>query len=214
MSGRPRTAIGTYGTVHVRRVAARRFRARTRFRDADGQLREVKATAVTRNRAIAELKERLVKRPGYGTGGALSLRSPFTDLAELWLAELEGRDISEGTKDNYRDDLRVHVRPYFEGYTLGEITTGRVETFLKQQSAVSYSRAKHTRTLLNQLFGYALRNDAVGRNPVEGTSPLKRPKGTPQALTLEQIAAIRAAAAAWRTGPNVKGPKPTGRFGT
>lgn len=65
--------------------------------------------------------------------------------------------------------------------------------------------------MLNQLFGYALRNDAIGRSPVEGASPLKRPKGTPQALTLEQIAAIRAAAAAWRTGPNVKGPKPDGQ---
>jgi integrase len=211
MSGRPRTSIGTYGSVHVRRVGANRYRARTRFRDADGQLREVKATAATRNRAIAELKGRIVNRPGYGNSGTLSLRSPFGDLAELWLTELEGRDISEGTKDNYRDDLRVHVRPFFEGYALGEITTGRVETFLKQQSAVSYSRAKHTRTLLNQLFGYALRNDALGRNPVEGTSPLKKPKGTPQALTLEQVAAIRVAAARWRTGPNVMGPKPDGQ---
>ncbi|MFT4264082.1 MAG: tyrosine-type recombinase/integrase [Nocardioides sp.] len=141
----------------------------------------------------------------------LSLRSPFVDLAELWLAELATRDISEGTKENYRDDLRVHVRPYFEGYTLGEITTGRVETFLKSQSAVSYSRAKHTRTLLNQLFGYALRNDAMPRNPVEGTSSLHRPKGSPQALTADQIAAIRRAAAVWRTGPGVKGPKPDGQ---
>lgn len=211
MSGRPRTSIGTYGAVNVRRLGTSRYRAHTRFRDADGQLREVKATARTRNRAIADLKGRLAARPGYGTGGTVSLRSPFGDLAELWLTELEGRDISEGTKDNYRDDLRVHVRPYFEGYALGEITTGRVEIFLKQQAAVSYSRAKHTRTLLNQMFGYALRNDALGRNPVEGTSPLRRPKGTPQALTLEQIAAIRHAAAAWRTGPGVRGPKPDGQ---
>jgi integrase len=208
MSGRPRTTIGTYGSIHVRRVSAQRYRARTRYRDLDGQLREVKATAATRNRAIADLKERLVTRPGYGSGGALNLRSPFADLAELWLAELEGRGISEGTKENYRDDLRVHVRPFFEGYALGEITTGRVETFLKQQAAVSYSRAKHTRTLLNQLFGYALRNDALPRNPVEGTSRLTKPKGAPQAMTLEQIQRIRVAAAAWRTGPDVKGPKP------
>lgn len=211
VSGRPRTAIGTYGEVNVRRTGSGRYRAHTRFRDVDGRLREVKATAPTRNRAIADLKERLVRRSGYGNGGTLSLQSPFGDLAELWLAELEGRDISEGTKDNYRDDLRVHVRPFFDGYSLGEITTGRVETFLKEQAAISHSRAKHTRTLLNQVFGYALRNDALGRNPVEGTSPLKKPKGAPQALTLEQIAAIRRAAALWRTGPNVRGPKPDGQ---
>jgi integrase len=211
MSGRPRTAIGTYGSISVSRARMKVFVAHTRFRDADGRLREVTASATTRNRAIAELKERLQRRPGYGQGGQLSLRSPFGDLAELWLAELEQRDISEGTKDNYRDDLRLHVRPFFENYTLGEITTGRVEIFLKQQAAVSYSRAKHTRTLLNQLFGYALRHDALARNPVEGTSPLKKPKGSPQALTIEQIAAIRRAAAQWRTGPDVKGPKPDGQ---
>jgi integrase len=154
------------------------------------------------------LGDRLLNRPGYGSGGLLNLSSHFTDLAELWLAELELREISEGTKENYRDDLRVHVGPHFENYTLGEITTGRVEAFLKSQAAVSYSRAKHSRTLLNQLFGYALRHDALARNPVEGTSPLRKPRGAPQALTLEQIAAIRTAAAAWRTAPDRKGPKP------
>ena len=126
------------------------------------------------------------------------------------MADLEGREISDGTKDNYRDDLRVHVRPFFENYTLGEITTARVEVFLKQQADVSYSRAKHTRTLLNLMIGFALRHDAIGRNPVEGTSPLKKPKGKPEALSLAQVMRIRDAADAWRAGPNVMGPRPDG----
>ncbi|WP_310529224.1 hypothetical protein, partial [Nocardioides sp.] len=140
----------------------------------------------------------------------LSLTSPFGDLAELWLADLALREISEGTKKNYRDDVRVHVRPFFDNYTLGEITTGRVESFLKAERVMSYSRAKHARTMLNLLFGFALRHDAIARNPVEGTSPLRKPKGSPEALTLDQIQRIRAAAAIWRTGPSVKGPKPDG----
>ena len=47
-----------------------------------------------------------------------------------------------------------------------------------------------------------------GRNPVEGTSPLHRSKGAPGALTLDQIQAIRAAAAQWRRGTDAKGPNP------
>ena len=210
MSGRPRLSIGTYGSIHVVQKGRGRFTAHTRYRDIDGWLRQVKATSTSRSNAVSELKTRLLTRPGHGRGGTLSLPSPFTDLAELWLADLAQREISEGTKQNYRDDLRVHVRPFFEHYTLGEITTGRVETFLKAELAMSYSRAKHARTMLNLLFGFAMRHDAMARNPVEGTSPLRKPKGSPEALTLDQIQRIRHAAAVWRTGPGVKGPKPDG----
>jgi integrase len=61
------------------------------------------------------------------------------------------------------------------------------------------------------LFGYALRHDAVSRNPVEGTSQLRRTKATPQALTIDQISAIRKAAAEWRSEPGLPGPKPDGQ---
>lgn len=205
--GRPRTPIGTYGAISIRQ-RGKHFVAETRFRDLDGRLRKVNATATSRSVARTTLKERLLVRPGHGSGGMLTLASPFGDLVELWLADLEVRDLTEGTRENYRDDLRLHVMPTFRAYTLGEITTGRVEWFLKQEAAVSYSRAKHSRTLLKLLFGFALRHDSIPRDPVEGTSPLKKPNPEPRALSLEQVAAIRAAAAVWRTGPDVKGPKP------
>ncbi len=208
MSGRPRTVLGTFGEVHVNRIATGRYRASTRFRDVDGRLRRVIATGSNARTATSLLKTRLVARCGYGSGGVLSLSSPFGDLVDLWLGDLEARDLAVNTKDNYRDDLRVHVRPFFEHYTLGEITTGRVEHFLKEEGAVSYSRAKHSRNILNQLFGFALRHDALPRNPLDGTSPLAKPKTEIRALTLEQIQAIRSAAAAWRREPSRRGPRP------
>jgi integrase len=182
-----------------------------RYRDLDGRLRKVTATAPTRRGAQMLLKERLASRAGFGSGGVLNVSSGFDELCDLWLADLDLRDISEGTRQNYRDDLRRYVRPAFERYTLSEITTGRVEWFLRAEAAASYSRAKHSRTLLNQMFDFALRHDAIGRNPVEGTSQLVRPRHEIRALTLEQVQAIRAAAAAWRVAPDVKGPRPDGR---
>jgi integrase len=188
-----------------------RYRALTRYRDLDGRLRRVMATGSSDRVARAKLKRKLVDRAGYGSGGVLSGSSSFGELCDLWLDDLEMRDISEGTKENYRDDLRLHVLPALESYALGEITTGRIEWFLRREAGVSHSRAKHSRTLLNQLFGFALRHDAIARNPVEGTSPLTRPKREIQALTIEQIQAIRRAAAAWRTGSGVPGPRPDGQ---
>ena len=175
--GRPRTAMGTFGQVHVTDLGGR-YRALTRFRDTDGRLRKVTATARSQRAAEALLKERLLTRSGYGTGGLLSMSSPFVDLTELWLADLQLRHISENTKENYRDDLRLHVRPFFEHYTLGEITTGRVEWFLKSERAVSYSRAKHSRTVLNQVFTFALRRPArlvysCGRSARRSDSPAR-----------------------------------------
>lgn len=208
MSGRPRTVIGTFGEVQVRHIATGRYRASTRYRDVDGRLRRVMATGSNAKAASSLLKGRLVDRRGYGSGGVLSLSSPFGDLVELWLGDLDSRDLAANTKENYRDDLRVHTRPFFEHYTLGEITTGRVERFLRAEAAVSYSRAKHSRNILNQLFGFALRHDALPRNPLEGTSPLAKPRTQVRALTLEQVQAIRAAAATWRREPSRKGPKP------
>lgn len=208
--GRPRTAIGTFGEIYVMRRNGR-WVAETRFRDTDGRLRKVTATAGSPRGATARLKERLRDRPGHAMGSVLDPSSSFMDLVTLWLADLERRDLADGTKDSYRDQLRLHVQPAFEHFTLGEITTGRVEWFLKAQASFSDSRARQSRTVLNLLFGYALRHDAIARNPVEGTSPLARRKTTPRALTLEQVAAIRAAAAAWRTEPGRPGPKPDGQ---
>src|SRR4051812_43676713 len=210
MAGRPRTAIGTFGAITVRRRDGCAI-AETRIRDTDGRMRHVRVRARTAEQARSRLKQRLLSRPGFESAGMLRPDSSFGGLADLWLADLERRDIAEGTKQHYRDQLRLHVRPAMEHYTLSEITTGRVEWFLKSQSAFSYSRGRQTRTLLNLLFAFALRHDAISRNPVEGTSPLRKPRGAPTALTLEQVAAIRAAAATWRTGPGQPGPKSDGQ---
>ncbi len=208
--GRPRTAIGTYGTISVRSRGAKCV-AHTRFRDLDGRMRKVEATASSAALARTLLKERLLNRTGFGSGGHLSVASPFPDLVALWLADLDLRDLAEGTKESYRDLVRLQIMPAFEHFTLGEITTGRVEWFLKSQASHTHSRAMHSRTMLNLLFSYALRHDAISRNPVEGTSQLRKPKSVPAALTPAQIVAIRKAAAQWRTGEALPGPKSDGQ---
>jgi hypothetical protein len=45
------------------------------------------------------------------SAGALRPTSSFDDLADLWLADLELRDLAVNTKENYRACLRLHVRP-------------------------------------------------------------------------------------------------------
>jgi integrase len=208
--GRPKTPIGAYGSINVRR-RGRSMVAEARVRDQDGRIRQIRVAGPTAAAARHGLKERLADRPEHHGGKSLRGSNSFADLAKLWLVDVELRDLAEGTRQNYRDILRLHVLPAFGHYTLGEITTGRVEWFLKTEAKVSPSQAKQSRTVLNLIFAFALRHDAISRNPVQGTSRLSRKKGDPQALTLEQIAAIRAAAATWRTDPKLPGPKSDGQ---
>jgi integrase len=209
-AGRPRTPIGTHGSISTRR-SGNRVIARTNVRDLDGRTRKVTASAPTAAAAKRRLLERLANRSSLPAPGVLRATSSFKTLAELWLADLELRDLSANTKENYRTTLRLHVLPAFEHYSLSEVTTGRVEWFLTRQAKVSASQAKQARMLLNMLFAFALRHDAVSRNPVEGTSQLRRVKSKPTALTIEQIAAIRVAAAQWRREPGLPGPRPDGQ---
>ena len=134
-------------------------------RDLDGRLRQVRASGPTAAAARTRLLEHIRERPSLPSAGVLRPTSSFADLADLWLADLELRDRAGNTKENYRTCLRLHVRPAFEHYTLAEVTTGRFEWFLAKQAKVSPSQAKQTRTMLNILFGYALRHDAIARNP-------------------------------------------------
>jgi hypothetical protein len=84
MPGRPRTAIGTCGTITVRRRDGRAI-AETRVRDADGRVRQVRVRARTAEQARSKLKQRLLSRPGFDSGGVLRPDSSFAEMAELWL---------------------------------------------------------------------------------------------------------------------------------
>lgn len=88
------------------------------------------------------------------------------------------------------------------------LSISKVDRFLKSQAKVSYSRAKHAKVVLNLALGLALRYEAIPRNPVLGTSRLRRPPSQAMALTVTQVEAIRQAVRTWRRGGGLSGPKP------
>ncbi|MDF0513906.1 hypothetical protein PX701_09775 [Agromyces sp. H3Y2-19a] len=65
----------------------------------------------------------------------------------------------------------------------------------------------------NPVKDFTVREVTVGRVDrfLKEASRMKAPKHVPKALAPEQIAAIRIAARDWRTGDDVKGPKPDGQ---
>jgi integrase len=213
VAGRPRLPISTFGSITTVKLGPARFRATTVFRDWDGQSRQVGATRESRNAAQAALKVDLAARlRSGGVGDSLNASSPFPMLAEAWMEDVMlDVDRSQGTKDTYQRELRVLVLPFFENFTIREVTVGRIELFLRQQRAKSYTRAKHSRTILGMILAFAVRREIIPRNPMKETSRMKKPPHTPKALTPDQIAAIRLAASEWRTEEGRMGPRSDGQ---
>ena len=212
---RPRTPIGTFGEIEFSPLPTGGVRARVRFRDHDGQLRRVEATAGTRKVAEHRLKEKVAQRTDRSAGSDdLTPDSSFTKLVEVWLEDLdlEGR-LAPGTRELYDRDMRQLVLPAFANLTLREITVRRVDQFIKRLAATkSYSRAKHARTVMSLAFGLAVRYDALKVNPVRETARLRRPPSQAMALTIEQVEVIRRAVRSWRRGPGHSGPPPDGQL--
>ncbi|WP_375405899.1 tyrosine-type recombinase/integrase [uncultured Amnibacterium sp.] len=210
--GRSRLEIGAYGEINVTRSAAGSYRAEARHRDWDGGIRKVTASGTSRSAAQAALRVKVGRRPAHaGLSDGLHADSSFASLGEAWLADVRIRpDLSDGTRDRYERSLESLVLPTFGELRLREISTGRVDQFLKQQAARSYARAKHARVVLNLMFNFALRLDAITRNPVVGCSRLRKPPATPRALTPTQVDAVRTAIRDWRSTEPVHGPRPDG----
>ncbi len=50
-------------------------------------------------------------------GGQLTVASPFPDLVAMWLADLD-LDFAQGTKESYRDLVRLQIMAAFELWRL------------------------------------------------------------------------------------------------
>ena len=115
MSGRGRLEIGTYGDISTIRTGNGTIRAEARYRDGDGIVRKVTATAGTAKQAKQDLRLRLRRRnTATGFGVSLSPESTVGELAEAWIEDVRVRsDLAAGTKDLYRCALNSLVLPTF-----------------------------------------------------------------------------------------------------
>ena len=211
---RPRTPIGTFGDISFINAAGGQFRARTRFRDDDGKVRRVSATGLTKREAERNLKKVLAERSSFRSTGELTPNSSFTNLVDIWLADLdlEGK-LAESTRALYERNMRQLVMPVFEGFALREITVSKVDRFLKGLAANrSYSMARQARTVLSLALALAVRYDAIPKNPVRETSRLRKPPSQTMALSAAQVEAIRLAVRTWRRGLGLSGPPPDGQL--
>jgi hypothetical protein len=88
--GRPPLPIGTWGKIRRDQLGTNRWRARTHFRNYDGETRVVEAHDITGAKAENKLREMLRDRATPNSSD-ITANTLINTLAELWFDETPAR---------------------------------------------------------------------------------------------------------------------------
>ena len=161
--GRPQLALGTFGNISTKKTGDR-WRARARFRDYDGQVRDVVRFGLSENKAITHLKVALADRTGTAaTGADLTRDTRIKDLVERWIAEVEANhNLAPTTRARYAVLGRSFVTPGLGGLRLSEVTVSTLDRFLIAVTANhGPATARGVRSAVSGMLQLAIRHDAL-----------------------------------------------------
>lgn len=190
--GRPPLRPGTHGSVNVQETSPGRFRARTRFRDDDGQVRFVVRYGASPNQAEQELQEALKRRRPPAAGGDITGATRLRTLADAWIASVE-RDTrrAPATRDRYGWIVRRVIVPDIGELLVRECDAGRLDRFIDRVVADrGPATARTTRACLSMMLGLAVRRGALPSNPCRDLSPHSTTASPAVALTVQDAARL------------------------
>lgn len=216
--GRPELEIGTYGAITTAYLPAGGWEAVARYRDRDGVTRRVKAHGSTEAKAKAALRGKLKdrRRGPAGTDDELTPESTVEDLLEHWLAtcradtELAGKNGSRPRKtpdtlDAYSRTIEKVILPRLKAVALRELSTQRVDRFLRDCRPVS--AARDSRTVLSQACKMAVAYGAIDYSPVAAAYTPPRAATKPRALSPDEAVEMRQRIIAWQGDTSKLGPQ-------
>lgn len=205
MSPKPPLPLGTWGKVRRQKASGGQWRARARYRDTDGVTRSVEAwgkTGAAAERALVNmLKDR---QPHVDSEVSPSMR--LSELSTLWFAEIESNGrAGRRTIDGYRDTYNRVVAPALSGLRLNELSTGRLDRFLKNVAMDHPATARHSKIVLTGIIGLAVRHDAIPSNPIRDVGPIKIAVKDVHALSIKDVQKLRTAISKWQNDPDHQG---------
>jgi hypothetical protein len=139
MMARPRMGIGTYGTINTTEVQPAKWRARTRYRYADGKARQVERFGSSRAKAESTLKQALLTIEA-SRGGELKPTTTLRVLGQKFLEHKRDLQRSEGTVETY-------------GYPSPHTSFRGSETSASLRRSRTGSKNSSTRSTRNQATG-------------------------------------------------------------
>lgn len=195
MSGRPKLAPGTWGSINVLQLENGLYRASARFAESPLKTRRVSATGKTRAAAERELKLRLSTEAEKGsTTGQLNRYSTVAQAVNYWLEDLSFSTRKKSTINSYRQTAETLIIPSIGRVQLHELNPVICDRWLKEHLSISRSRAKRARNVLSQSITNAVTLGALLSNPLRSLGALPAaPVPPPRSLSPAEISAVRAA---------------------
>ncbi len=200
---RPPLPLGTWGKITRKETAPGRWRARAQYRDFDGVTRPVerygKSGAAAERALVEALRDRAAAR-----GDIINRDTTIAALAKAWIASRVTEDaLREQSIEQYQTAIDKHIVPALGRVRIGEVGVGILDRFLEGISSAAV--AKRCRVVLTGMFGLAARHDAIDHNPVRETVSRTQKRNPVRAMTVGEVAVMRARVAQW-AGANASGP--------
>lgn len=205
MSPRPPLPLGTWGKIKRQKVQNGRWRSFARYRDTDGITRQVEAWGKTGAAAERALVSALKDRQAP-TDSDISRSIRLSELSVIWFDEIEhnGR-AGRRTIDGYKYTYDSVVAPALGGLRLNEISTGRLDRFLKNVALDHATTARHAKIVLTGILGLAVRQDALHSNPIRDVGAIKIVTKDVRALSTSEVKKLRAIIRKWQDDPEHQG---------
>jgi len=201
--------LGSHRSVTAQKMSTGRWRARTRVRDLDGVTRSVEA----HGKSSGEAKDRLLSALANRITPEIEIRGDMkvSELAPLWLARVEaGGLIRRSSLKLYRSTTeKIVLGPGGIGaWRVAEARPQTLAAFFARASAKTPGRAATVRTVLMQMFQFAVLNGALNSNPVTEIPPAVKTVPEARALTEDELDWLREAFTIPPRLPGAMGPAP------
>ena len=169
---RPRLQPGSTGAITVESTGPKTYRARARYCDWSGQVRQMERHAGTkqasRDALTAGIKEAL-DASNVGANATVTDRTTLLELATLWREEIPYLSLADSTARVYRSILTKHVEAQdapLRGAPIGTITGAKLTAALRQIATRSGAGAAKTlASVYRNLFAFAMQHEALENNP-------------------------------------------------
>lgn len=109
------------------------------------------------------------------------------DYFYSWINEVKKPTIKENTFNGYINLYNCHLKPYFEGLALKNVTTKYVQVKINDLILnKNFRTAKKIKTLMGDMFKFAVNNGDISTNPLANVIVPKYDENHGEAITLEE----------------------------